>query len=405
MLFKYTGVDHKGEKISSVIDAVNMQEAKRKLRVKKILYSSLEESKFQYLKLFSFEFKRSINTNVLANISRDISIYLNSGISLSHAIHLLKEQYTHNKSIFSFLESIHTLLQEGKDFFNSLEQQKVFQIPTFYKQSIKVSENSGLLSSVLIELATFIKEKNQIQKQIIAAMAYPMFIIFVSFFVVGFMLSFIVPKITSIFTQFNQELPAITIYVIKLGNFFQEYYLHILIGFLFVIFTYMILIKKSRFFKYKIDLILLYTPFLGSLIQYNELNRFAYMNSMLIRSGIPIVKSFKLSSNILKNSVFNKIFTEASEKMVEGEKLSKLLAQNRYYTIDNSFIQAVSIGEETSELSNILKNLAKMYHEYSQDRIKIFLSLLEPIFMLIVGSIIGFIVIAMLLPIFSLNLG
>ena len=146
-------------------------------------------------------------------------------------------------------------------------------------------------------------------------------------------------------------------------------------------------------------------PFFGNLIEVSELSRFSYMNAILIRSGIPVVQAFKLGSNILKNSVIKKLFSDASLKVVEGEKLSKILENSDIYKIDISFIQAVAIGEQTSELSKILQNLAQLYSNQNKDKIGVFLTLLEPMFMLIVGGIIGFIVLAMLLPIFSMSLG
>jgi len=129
------------------------------------------------------------------------------------------------------------------------------------------------------------------------------------------------------------------------------------------------------------------------------------MNAILIKSGVPVVQSFKLSSNILKNSVIRKLFLTASAKVVEGERLSKILDNNTIYKIDVAFIQAIAIGEETSQLNDILQNLAQLYTTQNKDKIGIFLTLLEPMFMLIVGGVIGFIVVAMLLPIFSMSLG
>lgn len=222
---------------------------------------------------------------------------------------------------------------------------------------------------------------------------------------VGFMLSFIVPKITSIFTQFDQELPQSTKIVIALGDFFSNNYPYILVSLTILILTFLFFLKRSTLFKYTFDKFLLKLPFFSKLIEQAELARFSYMNSILIKSGVPIVQSINLSANILKNSVIKKVFVESSKSVVEGKKLSTLLYNNKIYKIDESFIHSVAIGEDTSRLSEILNNLAQLYNEANKDKTDIFLSLLEPIFMLFVGVVIGFIVIAMLLPIFSMNLG
>jgi general secretion pathway protein F/type IV pilus assembly protein PilC len=129
------------------------------------------------------------------------------------------------------------------------------------------------------------------------------------------------------------------------------------------------------------------------------------MNAILLKSGVPVVQAFKMSSNTLNNAVIKNLFTEASLKVVEGERLSKILELSKIYKIDIAFIQAIAIGEETSQLTSVLENLAELYSSKNSEKLGSFLTLLEPMLMLIVGAIIGFIVIAMLLPIFSMSIG
>jgi general secretion pathway protein F/type IV pilus assembly protein PilC len=404
MLFKYVGFDKNGQKVKGKIEADNIASVKAQLKSKRIIYQSIKEDNFNFLSKISLKRKTKLSPLVLSTISRDLSIYLNAGISLLNAMKLINERYKNDRKLNSFFASVITFLDEGKNFYNALNLQKVILLPEFYLQSIKISEDGGMLHDVLIELADYLKEQDKLNKQISSAMAYPMFIIAISFLMVGFMLSFIVPKITAIFKQTQQELPPITEFVINAGNFVNNYYQVILICLVSFIVFFSISLQKYPKFKYKIDSLILKIPFIGRLVEIGELSRFSYMNSILIKSGVPVVQSFKLGSNILENSVIRNLFSSASTKVVEGEKLSKILDNSNIYKIDIAFIQAVSIGEETSQLSKILQNLAQLYTTQNQDKIRIFLSLLEPMFMLIVGSIIGFIVIAMLLPIFSMSL-
>ena len=404
MLFKYNGFDTNGIKVKSKLEAASLEEAKSKLKMKGILYTYLDEDSFNFSKI-SFKRKRTLDLSTLSYLSRDLSIYLNSGISLISAIKLLKQRYKNDKLLGSFFESISTYLDEGKTFYLALDSQNVIKLPEFYRQSIKISENGGLLESVLLELSSFLKEQDRLRKQVGSALAYPLFILFISFFMVGFMLSFIVPKITDIFTQTQQELPTSTKIVIALGDFFSNNYGYIVAGLAFFIFLFIYLMKNSYSFKYSFDKLSLNIPFFSKMIEQGELARFSYMNSILIKSGVPIVQAINLSANILKNEVIKKVFIEASKSVVEGKKLSVLLSVNKIYKIDESFIHSIAIGEDTSKLSQILNNLATLYNEANKDKTDIFLALLEPIFMLFVGSTIGFIVISMLLPIFSMNLG
>ena len=404
MLFKYEGITESGKKIKETIDANNLKEAKAKLQIKKVLYTSIKENNTQFFFKINFKKMYKINNLELSYISRDLSIYLKAGITLVQAIKLMSQQYKNKIKFNEFFETLVSLVDEGKNFYTALDKQKVFIIPEFYKQSIKVSENDGLLSSVLYELSTFLKKQDRIKKQISSAMAYPIFVLCISILVVGFMLGVIVPKITSIFLQMNNELPWITSVVISFGDFITNNYTSLIISIVFICIAFSTFMKKSKTFKYFIHTLLLKMPFIGKLIEMNELSRFAYMNSILINSGVPIVQTIKLSANILSNSVIHNLFTQASSKVVEGEKLSKILDTSKIYKIDTSFIHAIAIGEETSQLNTILHNLAKLYNESSKDKMTIFLALLEPIMMLIVGSLIGIIVLAMLLPIFSMNL-
>ena len=405
MLFKYKGFDKNGKKTTGKIEAETIQGVKAQLKNKGIIYTDLKEDSFSFFEKLSFKSKIKLNPQTLATISRDLSIYLNSGISLMNAMKLINERYKNDKKLNPFFISVVAYLDEGKNFYTALEMQKVIELPPFYLQSIKISEDGGLLESVLVELADYLKEQDKLNKQIGSAMSYPIFIIGVSILMVGFMLSFIVPKITAIFEQNEQALPPMTQFIIEAGNFVNNNYQIIFMGlFAFVaIFTYGL--KKYPKFKYKVDTILLKIPFVGTLIEIGELSRFAYMNSILIKSGVPVVQSFKLGSSIVENSVIQNLFNTASQKVVEGEKLSKILDNSPIYKIDVAFIQAIAIGEETSQLSKILQNLAELYATQNKDKIGRLLTLLEPVLMLVVGGIIGFIVVAMLLPIFSLSLG
>lgn len=400
MIFKYTGVNNKGEKVSSKLEANTIEEAKSRLKAQKIIYKSLKQ---ENTPLFKLQKTYSIKSSELASLSRDISLYLRSGISLVNAVNLSLNQYSSNKKIKLFLQSIKTSLDEGKNFYHALEAQNVIKLPNFYKQSIKVSEDSGILDEVLIELSKFLKNQDRINKQISSAFAYPIFILVVSILMVGFMMAYVVPKITSVFEQMEQELPTITKVVVSTGNWLSENWIISLTIFLLFIATIKFLLIYSKGFGYSFDKMFLKIPFFGKIIENTELGRFTYISSILLKSGVPFVQTVNLSTKILRNSVIIKAFEDASKKVVEGSRLSQALAKGSYMP-DISFVQAVALGEETSEVSPILQNLSELYFEENQDKLNIFLSLLEPLLMLIVGGIIGFIVTAMLLPIFSINI-
>ncbi|MDR1555177.1 MAG: type II secretion system F family protein [Campylobacteraceae bacterium] len=403
MIFKYSGIDGFGNRVNSKIEALNLDDAKRRLKAQNVIYRKLKEDSFAFSNKFTFKKKYKISSGELAMFSRDISIYLKSGISLVDAVALSSNQYAKNKKMLLFLRSIKTALDEGKNFYFALENQNVMTLPNFYKQSIKVSEDSGILTDILLELSRFLKEQERLEKQVQNAFAYPIFILIVSCFMVGFMVTYIVPKISSIFEQMNQELPKITQIVISIGNWMSDNWLYLAVGIFLSVFAFKFILKTSSKARYKFDFFMLKLPFFGKIIQSSELGRFTYVTSVLIRSGVPFVKTVRLGSGILKNSVIADVFERASLKVVEGSRLSAALIKSGF-ELDNSFVQAITLGEETSEVSMVLQNMSELYFEENRDKIALFLSLLEPALMLVVGGIIGLIVTSMLLPIFSINL-
>jgi general secretion pathway protein F/type IV pilus assembly protein PilC len=403
LIFKYSGIDGFGNRVNSKIEALNLDDAKRRLKAQNIVYKKLKEDSFTFLNRLNFKKKYKISSGELAVFSRDISIYLKSGISLVDAVALSSNQYAKNKKMLLFLRSIKTALDEGKNFYFALENQSVIILPNFYKQSIKVSEDSGILTDILLELSRFLKEQERLEKQVQNAFAYPIFILIVSCFMVGFMVTYIVPKISSIFEQMNQELPKITQIVISIGNWMSDNWLYLAAGIFLSVCAFKFILKTSSKIKYRFDFFMLKLPFFGKIIQSSELGRFTYVASVLIRSGVPFVKTVRLGSSILKNSVIADVFEKASLKVVEGSRLSAALVKSGF-ELDNSFVQAITLGEETSEVSMVLQNMSELYFEENRDKIALFLSLLEPALMLVVGGIIGLIVTSMLLPIFSINI-
>jgi len=403
MIFKYKGITAEGKKVRDKIEALSLEEAKSKLRAKGIIYEYIEEDTKSFFERFEFSKKRKISPQELSSLSRELAIYIRSGISIVAALKVVQTHYERDKKMKLFLSTLSTLLDEGKNFYTALDEQSVLELPLFFKESIRVSEDGGILDEVLLELSRFLKEQDKIQKEIKSAFAYPSFMVVISLFMIVFMLTFVVPQITGIFASMDQELPKATLFVIAAGDFFSQNFQLILVFIFIVITIFVLLRKKSYKFAYFIDALLLKLPLFGTIILKSELARFAYMASLLTRSGVPFVRTINLSANILNNRVIKEIFLDASQKVVEGKLLSSAL-NNSYKTIDLAFIQSIALAEETSEVQSVLSNLSELYFEENRDKIALLLTLLEPALMLFVGGTIGFIVAAMLLPIFSMSI-
>ncbi|MGE4419522.1 MAG: type II secretion system F family protein [Sulfurimonas sp.] len=404
MIYRFVGIDESGKKIRDKIEASSFEEAKSKLRAKKIIYETLSQESKTIFENFSFSTKYKIPSKELSLLSRELSMYIRSGISIVAALKIIQTHYSQNKKMKLFLATLSTHLDEGKDFYTALETQSIVLLPQFYKESIKVSQNGGILDEVLLELSRFLKEQERIHKEIKGAFAYPSFMIVVSLLMISFMLAFVVPQITGIFESMNQELPTPTKFVIALGDFFNNHFTTILFALVAFSAIFMLLRAKNERFAYFIDAVILKLPLFGEIAQKSELARFAYIGSLLVRSGVPFVQTINLSANILNNLVLKKLFMQASKMVVEGKELSSALNASSI-KIDYAFIQSIAVGEETSQLQNVLTNVSELYFEENRDKISTLLTLLEPSLMLFVGGTIGFIVAAMLLPIFSMSIG
>jgi len=404
LIFKYKGFNDKGKKEKGTIEASSLDEAKLKLQARSILYESISQERESFIQNFKTLRVKAIANKVLINLSREIAAYVRSGMTIVSTIKLLKNQYKDDKRTSLFLSTVGTLLDEGKSFHAALDVQTVYSLPHFYKQSIKVAEERGVMDDVLIELARFMKEQERLNKEVGSALFYPGFMILVAMGAISFMFAVVVPRITDIFKQMKQDLPPITDAVIAIGDFMGENIQ--VIGILFVAFiaVFSYLMKKMPAFKYAVDSLSLKLPLFGEIVKKSELGRFAYMNALLIRSGVPMVQSINLSSQILKNTVISTILQKAAKKVVEGSRLSVALASDEDI-VGIGFIQSLALGEETSNVPEVLSNVADLYFEDNKDKIGILLSLMEPMLMLFVGGVIGAIVIAMLLPIFSMNIG
>ena len=402
MLFKYRGIDKLGKRVKGSITATNIEEAKQKLRSSSIYYDSLSPTKQLSLEALS---KREMPGVMLSSFSKELSSYLNSGMTVITSIKLLENQHEDEKRYSDFLGAVRNMIDEGRSLFVALNTQKVYSLPDFFLQSINIAGQSGKMVSVLTNMGSFFSAQSKVKKQVGNAMAYPLFIFTVAIGMSGFLITFVVPKITSIFEDTGQELPPITQFVLGISDFLSQHYISLLVGIVVVVALFKLIYKRLYGFRRSIDRILLKLPVIGVLIQNYELGRFSYILSLMLNSGVAYAHGVKLASTTFNNTALKELFDNASTKVLEGNKLSSALQLSKGVKLKRNFMQSLALGEESSEVANILDNIASLYNEENEDRLKLLLSLLEPFMMLFIGLIVGVIVSAMLLPIFSMSLG
>ncbi len=404
MLFKYKGVHKTGKRLKGTVDANSIEEAGQKLRLQGVYYESLVPSSTSSLSFEALS-KRQMSGTMLALFSKELSSYLNSGMTILTAIKLLENQHQGEKQYVSFLNSIKTMIDEGKSLYNALNSQKVYKLPEFYLQSLNVAGQSGKMVEVLTNMSNFFMAQTKVQKQVKSAMTYPAIIFTVAVGMTAFLIAFVVPKITEIFSDTGQALPPITQFVLDLSDFLTAHYSAMIVGVLLLVVIFKVMYAKMVTFHRWFDAILLRIPVLGGLIQNHELGRFSYILSLMLASGVAYAKSVELAKATFGNYGFKALFDAANTKVQEGNKLSNSLQMSKGAKLKRNFLQSLALGEETSEVSSILDNLSKLYAEENEEKLKLLLSLIEPFMMLFIGAVVGVIVAAMLLPIFTMTQG
>ena len=392
MIYKYTAFNKDGKKIKGKIEALNEKDARNKIDG---IVISIKPAK-------SFNIHISnVSKTELFKLFNALGLYLKASISLINAITLTKNQ-TDNVKLLKFLDYLQQNIKEGQSFYKTLLNQKTIKIPSYIINSVKVGEETGKLDSVLIEMSKFLKEEEKINSKTEQALIYPSFIVIVAIAMIVFMLTNVVPKIVKVFQNMHQKLPSVTEFVINTGNFLKNNYLTLLIVTVLSVLIYLFLYKKSQKFKYFIHSLLLKIPLVKKIIISKELGRFSYLTYVLTSSGVNYVNAVNLAANTIENEKIKSVFKKALNEVIEGKKLSYSL-KKAGFDFDKSFIQAIALAEETSEMDNILKNLSEIYFEENESRINTFLSILEPALIIIIGGVIGFIITALLLPMFNMN--
>jgi len=402
MLFKYKGFDKSGKKVKGTVSAASIEEAGQKLKTRAIYHEGLTPTKEFSFEAFS---KRQMPGELLATFSKELSSYLNSGMTILTAIKLLENQHEGEKRYTSFLNSLKTMIDEGKSLYHALNSQKVYAMPDFYLQSLNVAGQSGKMVEVLTNMANFFTAQTKVKKQVKGAMIYPSIIFVVAIIIIGFLLVSVVPKITQIFEDTEQELPSITQVVVNASDFLIGNYIAILMVIVALIILFKMAYAKLDSFHAFIDAWLLKVPLIGTLIQNHELGRFSYILSLMLGSGVAYAQAVELAKATFGNYGLKALFDRASTKVLEGNKLSNSLALSKGPKLKRNFMQTLALGEESSEVSEVLSNTSVLYAEENDDKLNILLSLLNPFMMLFIGGFVGVIIAAMMLPIFSMTQG
>lgn len=322
---------------------------------------------------------------------------VSAGLPLVQALHIIMQQTT-NPKFYGVLQSVYHDLEEGMAFSDSLEKHsKVF--PPYFTSSVHAGEVSGQLGTVLERVASFTEHDMEVKQNMQAAMTYPIILIVVGTGIVFFIVTGVIPSFVSTFIRIGIELPLPTQILYNLSIFLKTRWVFLLLGIgIFVVLFRMS--KATSIGKLCYDRIKLNIPFMGPMIEKFDLSRFARTLGMLLGCGVPILQSI----NIVQKNVDNKVFADATdivhEKVRQGIKVADALRDAKVFPLD--LIQMVAVGEETGRLDQLLNRLGDYYDTTARYAVKKFMAMLEPVFLIVLGSFIAFIMASVLLPIFDM---
>jgi len=342
---------------------------------------------------------RKVGSRDLGLFTREFANLLESGLTPLRAFNLLAAQ-TENKVLQEVIPFLYEDIKDGKSLAESFSNYpRIFN--NLYVSMVNSGEVGGALEEVLKRLADFSDADDEIRTKVKAALSYPVLMAGVGLITIFVLLTFVIPKIVNLFDEMGQALPLPTLILMAVSDFFASYWWIIITFFLisFFIFKRWGMTSEGRLVK---DALKLKIPLFGRLILKTEIARLSRTMGTLLRNGVTILKSLEIVQNTINNEVISREIKKARKAVIGGDRVSQSITKGNIFPLFVSNLLAV--GEEGGALETAFYRIAEVYDREVDRHIKVVTSMLEPIIILIMGSIVGFIVISLLLPIFEINL-
>jgi type IV pilus assembly protein PilC len=332
--------------------------------------------------------------------TRNLQVMISAGLSLPRSLEVLSSQ-TKNKKFQKAILKIKEEITQGKSFSDALAKFPDF-FSMLFQNMVRSGEEGGMLEDVLKTLALQMEKENDLKSKIKGALIYPAVIISTMIGIGILMLVTVVPQLSQTFKDLGIQLPLTTKIVIGTANFLtQKWYIAIIIIFGSVALIFFALKSKTSAGKKIIDALALKVPIISPIIKNTNSAYTARTLSSLIIAGVNLPKALEVTSATLGNIYYQKALKVAAEKVRKGQKLSESL-QDFQKIYPQTLIQMLSVGEETGETSSILQKLADFYEEEVAKTTKNLTSVIEPVLMVIIGTVIGFFAISMIQPMYSM---
>ncbi len=397
MLFNYQSVEESGSVKTGSIDAVNVDIAITSLQRRGLVVTSIVEAD-KKTGIFAIKFNwfdRVSNKDVVI-LSRQLATLFEAQVSALRIFRLLGSE-AENKVLASKLIIISDDLQSGSQISAALAKHpKIFS--EFYVSMVKAGEESGKLNETFAYLADYLDRTYELVSKARSALIYPSFVVVTFITVMVLMFTMVIPKISAILVESGQEIPIYTQIVLGISNFFVAYGF-ILLGVLIVVAFFLIRYIRTPSGAFVFDKVKLGTPYVGNLFRKLYWSRLSDNMNTMLAAGIPMIRALELTSSVINNTIYHRILADSVEAVKAGKPVSEALSGNG--EIPGIMIQMMKVGEESGELGNILKTLARFYSREVTTAVDALVDLIEPAMIVMLGAGVAVLLASVLIPIYN----
>lgn len=395
--FKYVAKDAESRNVTGKITADNKEAVIEALRKRKLIIISVIEEKVKSAGTRAFQSKK-VKGEEIVLFARQLATMVDAGIPILQALDALGDQVSHplfKKVIVSVKEDI----QHGSSLSAAFAKQSAVFDPLFINM-VKVGETGGVLSAILERISGYLEKTLKLQRKVKAALIYPAVVVSMAIIITIVLLVKVVPTFAGIYDSFGQELPAMTSILINVSDILKKY-LFVVIGAIGLVCFFMARWHKTEKGGLILDSALLKMPLFGELLRKVAISRFSRTLATLIQSGVPILESLTIVGKTIGNKLLEKVVDEVKNAVREGESLAVPLVRSSVFP--PMVTRMIAVGEKSGQLEKMLLKISEFYDDQVDAAVEGLTSIIEPLIIGVLGIVIGFIVIALFMPIINIT--
>ena len=393
-VFQWEGTDKRGTKMKGESTSKSANLVRAELRKQGITPQVVKEKKKP---LFGASGSR-VSALEIATFSRQIATMLQSGVPMVQSFEILAGGQK-NPRMRDMLVDIRDSISGGSSLYEALGRHPL-QFDDLYRNLVKAGEGAGVLDSVLDTLATYKERIEALKGKIKKAMYYPIGILAIALLVSSILLIFVIPQFEEVFANFGAELPAFTMLYVHASRFMVAWWWAIALVAVGIVFGWLAIFKRSQKLREFMDALSLKIPVIGQILHQSAIARFSRTLALTFKAGVPLVEALDITSDATGSMVYGRAIKRIRDDVSVGYQLNVAMTQVNLFP--HMVVQMASIGEEAGALDTRLFKVADYYENEVNNAVDALASLLEPAIMVIIGTMVGGMVVAMYLPIFKL---